>query len=133
MAIVPAGTGNMLARSLGIPLALEPAVRRAFIGQGRVIELCRAELTYPGGCTEQPGFAAMAGVGVDAGNSVRVSITLDDAPPVCTDLRTCIALAIVRGCHIEPGCLIGMNATVLSKSRVGTGSIVGGGAVVLEG
>ena len=42
-------------------------------------------------------------------------------------------LAMVHGCHIEPGCLIGMSATVLSRSRVGKGSIVGGGAVVLEG
>jgi len=40
---------------------------------------------------------------------------------------------MVHGCHIEPGCLIGMSATVLSRSRVGKGSIVGGGAVVLEG
>ena len=40
MAIVPAGTGNMLARNLGIPLALEPAVRRALSGRERVIDLC---------------------------------------------------------------------------------------------
>ena len=36
-------------------------------------------------------------------------------------------------CRIESACLIGMSATVLSRSRVGEGSIVGGGAVVLEG
>ena len=42
-------------------------------------------------------------------------------------------LAMVHGCHIEPGCLIGMNATVLSGARIGKGSIIAGGAVVLEG
>lgn len=41
--------------------------------------------------------------------------------------------AMIHGCHIETGCLIGMSATVLSNARVGKGSIVGGGAVVLEG
>lgn len=40
--------------------------------------------------------------------------------------------AMIHGCHIEPGCLIGMSATVLSRARVGKGSIVGGGAVVLQ-
>ena len=42
-------------------------------------------------------------------------------------------LAMVHGCHVGPGCLIGMSSTVLSRSRVGKGSIVAGGAVVLEG
>ncbi|AOX05629.1 gamma carbonic anhydrase family protein [Corynebacterium sp. NML98-0116] len=42
-------------------------------------------------------------------------------------------LAMVHGCHIESGCLIGMNATVLSGARIGKGSIIAGGAVVLEG
>ena len=42
-------------------------------------------------------------------------------------------MAMIHGCYIESGCLIGMSATVLSRSRVGKGSIVGGGAVVLEG
>ena len=56
-----------------------------------------------------------------------------DGHTVLEDDVTVGHLAMVHGCHIEPGCLIGMNATVLSKSRIGTGSIVGGGAVVLEG
>ncbi|WP_091500632.1 gamma carbonic anhydrase family protein [Microbacterium sp. cf332] len=41
--------------------------------------------------------------------------------------------AVVHGCTIEDGCLIGMNSTVLSGAVVGTGSLVAGGAVVLEG
>ena len=119
MAIVPAGTGNMLARNLGVPLVLEAAVHRAFSGTDRLIDLCRAEMVYPDGHTEHSGFAVMAGVGVDAGmihrtrdslkaavgplayvpavfqslgggNSVDVGITLDGDPTVTTALHTCI-------------------------------------------
>lgn len=42
-------------------------------------------------------------------------------------------MAMVHSCRIDDACLIGMSATVLSRSRVGEASIVGGGAVVLEG
>ena len=41
--------------------------------------------------------------------------------------------AIVHGCTIEDGCLIGMNATVLTDAVVGRDSLIAGGAVVLEG
>ena len=56
-----------------------------------------------------------------------------DGETVLEDDVTIGHLAMVHGCYIEPGCLIGMSSTVLSRSRVGRGSIVGGGAVVLEG
>ncbi|MHA3946433.1 gamma carbonic anhydrase family protein [Cellulomonas bogoriensis] len=41
--------------------------------------------------------------------------------------------AVIHGCHIEDGCLIGMNATVLTGAVVGRESLVAAGAVVLEG
>jgi carbonic anhydrase/acetyltransferase-like protein (isoleucine patch superfamily) len=41
--------------------------------------------------------------------------------------------AIVHGCRVDDGALIGMGATVLSGAHVGDGAIVGAGAVVLEG
>jgi carbonic anhydrase/acetyltransferase-like protein (isoleucine patch superfamily) len=41
--------------------------------------------------------------------------------------------AVVHGCTVEDGCLIGMNSTVLSGAVIGAGSLVAGGAVVLEG
>ncbi|MEO8262647.1 MAG: gamma carbonic anhydrase family protein [Pseudolysinimonas sp.] len=40
--------------------------------------------------------------------------------------------AVVHGCRIEDGCLIGMNATVLNRAVVGAHSLVAAGAVVLE-
>ena len=39
----------------------------------------------------------------------------------------------VHGCEVEDDCLIGMGATILSKARIGAGSIVAAGAVVLGG
>ena len=41
--------------------------------------------------------------------------------------------AVVHGCTIGDGCLIGMNATVLTGAVVGAQSLVAAGAVVLEG
>lgn len=41
--------------------------------------------------------------------------------------------AILHGCTVEDGCLIGMGAILLNHVRVGAGSVVGAGAVVPEG
>lgn len=40
--------------------------------------------------------------------------------------------AVVHGCRIEDGCLIGMNATILNRAVIGAQSLVAAGAVVLE-
>ena len=41
--------------------------------------------------------------------------------------------AILHGCTVEDGCLIGMGAVLLNHSRVGSGSVIGAGAVIPEG
>ena len=41
--------------------------------------------------------------------------------------------AVLHGCTIEDGSLIGMMATVLNGAVIGSGSLVAAGAVVLEG
>ncbi|MCD1144822.1 gamma carbonic anhydrase family protein [Kocuria sp. LUK] len=41
--------------------------------------------------------------------------------------------AVVHGCTVADGVLVGMNATVLNGAVVGEGSLVAAGAVVLEG
>jgi YegS/Rv2252/BmrU family lipid kinase len=56
LAIMPAGTGNLLASNLGIPTDLEKAVELAFHGRRRRIDLGRLNGEY---------FAVMAGVGFD--------------------------------------------------------------------
>lgn len=40
--------------------------------------------------------------------------------------------AILHGCTVEDGCLIGMGAILLNGARVGAGSVVGAGALLLE-
>lgn len=40
--------------------------------------------------------------------------------------------AVVHGAFVADDCLIGMHATVLNRARVGGGSLVAAGAVVLE-
>jgi carbonic anhydrase/acetyltransferase-like protein (isoleucine patch superfamily) len=41
--------------------------------------------------------------------------------------------AIVHGCTIEDGALIGMGSIVMNGARIGRGSVVGAGAVITEG
>jgi carbonic anhydrase/acetyltransferase-like protein (isoleucine patch superfamily) len=40
---------------------------------------------------------------------------------------------ILHGCSVEDDCLIGMGAVVLNMVRIGRGSVIGAGALVLEG
>jgi diacylglycerol kinase family enzyme len=57
LAIVPAGSANLTANALGVPLRADAALRVAFAGRDRLIDLALAD-----GMT----FAAMAGIGLDA-------------------------------------------------------------------
>ena len=57
-----------------------------------------------------PGFPCTLGAGVSVGHG-----------------------AVLHGCTVEDGVLIGMSATVLNGARIGAGSLVAAGAVVLEG
>jgi carbonic anhydrase/acetyltransferase-like protein (isoleucine patch superfamily) len=41
--------------------------------------------------------------------------------------------AVLHGCTIGDGCLVGMGAVVMNGARIGAGSLVAAGAVVLEG
>ena len=104
MALIPAGTGNLLARNLSIPLDTDAAIRLALHGRVKAIDMVT--------CTFDDGeerFVVMAGMGLDARimestdsglkkvirsgayavaavqNAVpdpfTATITLDDAPP----------------------------------------------------
>lgn len=41
--------------------------------------------------------------------------------------------AVVHGCTVEDGCLIGMSATIMNGAVIGARSLVAAGALVLEG
>jgi carbonic anhydrase/acetyltransferase-like protein (isoleucine patch superfamily) len=60
-------------------------------------------------------------------------VTIARAPLEIQDLVTVAHAAVVHGCTLELGCLVGIGARVLDRAVVGAGSIVGAGAVVLEG
>ncbi|WP_239022427.1 diacylglycerol/lipid kinase family protein [Raineyella fluvialis] len=62
LAIVPAGTGNLLARNMGIPLDEVRALETAFEGVDRTIDLIK--VSADGG--EPDHFCVMAGIGIDA-------------------------------------------------------------------
>ncbi len=61
--VVPAGTGNLLARNLDLPLYLNAAVEVALNGQDRAIDLVRID---GDGIGEDEHFLVMAGMGFDA-------------------------------------------------------------------
>ncbi|MDZ5619582.1 diacylglycerol kinase family protein [Nocardioides bizhenqiangii] len=60
--IVPAGTGNLLARNLGIPLFIRAAIDIALNGQDRAIDMVKAT----GDGIDDTHFMVMAGMGFDA-------------------------------------------------------------------
>lgn len=64
LAIVPAGTGNLLARNLGIPLDEPSAIHVAFSGRARPIDLVKVTVDDDPSTSEH--FAVMAGIGIDA-------------------------------------------------------------------
>lgn len=66
IAIVPAGTGNLLARNLGLMAEIETAVRTAFAGSAREIDVGIVDLEGEGDVTARHLFLVMAGVGLDA-------------------------------------------------------------------
>lgn len=54
-------------------------------------------------------------------------------PAVVGDDVTVGHAAVLHGCTVEAGSLIGMGSRVLNGARIGAGSLVAAGAVVLEG
>jgi diacylglycerol kinase (ATP) len=65
--LLPAGTGNLLARNLGLPVG-RPAesVMTAFTGVDQAIDVGIAELSRADGSTERHAFVVMIGIGLDA-------------------------------------------------------------------
>jgi YegS/Rv2252/BmrU family lipid kinase len=112
--IIPAGTGNLLARNLDIPLYLRAAVDVALNGQDRAIDLVEVS----GDDMEDTHFMVMAGMGLDAAMMegvseqikakvgwfayvlsglralmspvVRMEISVDDQPPTSHRARTVV-------------------------------------------
>ncbi|ADB29329.1 diacylglycerol kinase catalytic region [Kribbella flavida DSM 17836] len=112
--VIPAGTGNLLARNLHIPLDLDDALERILDGRDRRIDLVKVH----GDGLDTDRFAVMAGLGLDAAiitgapaqlkaqlgwtaylvsaarnfnhPSVKVRIALDDEEPFERRVRTVV-------------------------------------------
>ncbi|MCW2288927.1 diacylglycerol kinase family enzyme [Leucobacter luti] len=67
LAIIPQGTGNLLARNLGIPLnRIADAVRAAFYGRNRAIDVGILTITREDESESDHLFLVLAGMGLDA-------------------------------------------------------------------
>ncbi|MFT4228680.1 MAG: diacylglycerol kinase family protein [Microbacterium sp.] len=80
LTIVPSGTGNLLARNLGLPLVdPEHMVQAAFDGDTVAIDLGIATLVRADGSAEKHGFVVMGGIGLDAAMIANTSAQLKKA------------------------------------------------------
>ncbi|MCU1556763.1 MAG: diacylglycerol kinase [Microbacteriaceae bacterium] len=67
LSLVPAGTGNLLARNLDLALnSLDESIETAFTGADRRIDLGMAEIVRDDDEREEHAFLVMAGIGLDA-------------------------------------------------------------------
>jgi diacylglycerol kinase family enzyme len=117
LGLLPMGTGNLLARNLGIPLNdADAAVEIILNGRERSMDLCRATVTSPDGTRTDEASVVVLGMGFDAevmaevddglkrrigwgayvasgirrlvGQRHPVRIWLDDEPPRITRVRS---------------------------------------------
>jgi len=70
-----------------------------------------------------------AGTNIQDGTVVHVA---DETPCEIGDATVVGHRAMLHACRIEPGCLIGMQATILDEVVIGHGSVVGAGALVTQ-
>ena len=67
LALLPSGTGNLLARNLDLTLDdMANSIEVAFSGTDRKIDLAWADIRREGGGVEREAFLVMAGLGLDA-------------------------------------------------------------------
>ncbi|TPW78028.1 diacylglycerol/lipid kinase family protein [Schumannella soli] len=77
LALLPSGTGNLLARNLDLNLAhVEGSIETAFTGEDRKIDLGIARLEREDGSREEHAFLVMAGIGIDAQMVVNTNAEL---------------------------------------------------------
>ena len=74
--VIPSGTGNVLARNLGVELSsINTQARRAIEGIAHPIDMGIARIIHQDGAREEKLFAVMAGLGLDA----KIMMTTDPA------------------------------------------------------
>ncbi|HEY0258409.1 MAG TPA: transcriptional regulator, partial [Lacisediminihabitans sp.] len=77
LALVPSGTGNLLARNLHLTLNdLAQSIAVAFTGADRSIDIAVAELHREDGSADEHAYLVMAGIGLDANMAANTNGTL---------------------------------------------------------
>lgn len=139
MGVVPLGTGNLLARNLGVPLDdIDRALHVAMSGRSRPIDLGEVTYTDGEGTSHEDVFLVMLGAGMDAdmiagtdddlkarvgwlayvgafantlisGHRIKVEYALDDGPVVQTKART----LLVANCGMLQGGMVLLPAAVI--------------------
>jgi diacylglycerol kinase (ATP) len=128
MGIIPHGTGNLLARNLGLPVRDSYAALRVALDGAEVgVDVALLTVTREGGAVEEHPFLVIAGLGLDAemvagardslkrrigwgayflaalrhfgGPRMNAEVTVDDRPPVSAKMRT----ALIANCGRLPG------------------------------
>ena len=77
-----------------------------------------------------------AGIRIGAGANVQDNAVIHcakDLPTVIEHDASVGHSALLEGCVVESGALVGMGATMLQRSRLGAGSMLAAGAVLGEG
>lgn len=77
----------------------------------------------------------VAPIRIGAGSNVQDNVVIHvdaDHPAVVGKDVSIGHLAMIHGCTVKDGALVGMSATVLNGAVVGAGALVSAGAVVLE-
>ena len=77
---------------------------------GQVTLAGRASVWYGATIHVDPGFPVRVGANVSVGHN-----------------------AVLHGCEVEDGCLIGMGAVILNGAKIGAGSLIAASALVLQG
>jgi diacylglycerol kinase (ATP) len=158
MGLVPAGTGNLLARTVGTPDSVAAATRVALTGDDRHIDVGRIRID---GSEEERVFLVMAGTGFDAaimestpealkvrvgplayvisglramrGRRIRVTLSLDDGPPLRRRTRTVVvgnSGTLLGGLVLMPRATI--DDGVLDVVSIAPSSVVGWVAVAMR-
>jgi len=158
MGLVPVGTGNLLARTVGTPDSIAAATRVALTGDDRIIDVGRIRID---GAEDERVFLVMAGTGFDArimestpealkvkvgplayvisglramrGRRMRVTLTLDDGPPMRRRTRTVLvgnSGTLLGGLVLMPRATI--DDGVLDVVSLAPGTVAGWIAVALR-
>jgi carbonic anhydrase/acetyltransferase-like protein (isoleucine patch superfamily) len=106
-------------------------VHRAALVFGSVTLGARASV-WPGAVIRADSDAIE--IGEDSNIQDGTIVHVDDGVPTRIGKRVAVGhRAIIHGSVVEDDCLIAMGAILLNRTRVGSGSIIGAGAVCTEG